>query len=445
MRSTILVLLAFLPVVLDVQRLDAQPAQRLDAVQGETALRLVREGDGLRLFDARSTEVVYEPLTVASRRVIEADGARSFLINGERFDLANVWLPEVDEPRRFANLATLLGLTVDGVPAELPRALDPALDLAVHAGFYTGILAERPAQLSLALDGRRLEGFFGEENSTSTSTSTSTPSAGLLVLTGQSYNATRTRGETLELIARDARDRILAVVRGALDPESRTFSGTWTPLDGATARPFTFSRAADYTIRESRRGTAAFTAVYPRFRHPPLSELNDLLEAASRAAEETFLDAWSDVDAAPGLFHRQRREVLVSYLRPELVSLRQKLDGPEGGALGPQSSASNYRHTGDGFTVFSLRECVRPAARERLAELVAARLRDAGQAPPGLGKLDPAALERFYLVPGGIRILLPSMAPRRRSGDTDAVVLGFGELAEILDPQGPLGRFASLQ
>ena len=62
------------------------------------------------------------------------------------------------------------------------------------------------------------------------------------------------------------------------------------------------------------------------------------------------------------------------------------------------------------------------------------RLRRAGAAPEGLTELDPAVLESFYLVPGGIRFLLPSRSE---------VILSFRELSDLLAPEGPLGRLAS--
>jgi hypothetical protein len=211
--------------------LGAEPVHRIDKGQGETALRMIREGETVRLYCKPCVDVVYSTVPVSSRTLRPSGGQYRLLLNGEAVDVAAVYVDD-GYGDGWENLATLLGIVVEGVRRDLPAALDEDTRLSPHAGHYAGTVGEAAVKMELVLRGRKLTGSYVHDGGG--------PSFKLL---GTSYNATR-QSETLALIERDAGDRVTATLRGELDAVSGTFTGTHTSLDGAHQEPFRLSRAS---------------------------------------------------------------------------------------------------------------------------------------------------------------------------------------------------------
>lgn len=208
--------------------LAAEPL-RLDKAQGDAALRMIREGDTVRLYCQLCADVAYSPLEVRSRGLAPYRDRYRLLLNGEAVDISTVYVDD-GYGDGWKNLALLLGFLDDSIARELKASLADTSRLAPYSGDWAGTLGETPIELELLVRGRGLVGSY-------------TAAGGeTLRLLATAFGGPR-QAETLALIERDADDRVTATLRGRLDAAKGTFEGTRTLLDGSSAQPFALRRA----------------------------------------------------------------------------------------------------------------------------------------------------------------------------------------------------------
>ncbi len=218
-------ILPFLLLLSLAAPLAAEPIYKADKAQGETALRMIHDGETIRLYCKPCYEVVYTAVSVSSRQLQPFGDGFRLLVNGEPVDLTTVYVDD-GFADGWENLATLLGFVVDDVVPKLSPALDEDSRLAARAGYYTGTIDGTDVVVELRLEGRKLTGAYFDEQE-----------KGIAKLLATGYNAAR-KSETLALLERDGEDRVVATWRGDFDPAGDTFTGTRTHLDGSQAQPF---------------------------------------------------------------------------------------------------------------------------------------------------------------------------------------------------------------
>ncbi len=231
MRPSVFLLPLVTLLALPSPPLRGEPIFQLDKGQGEAALRLIRAGDTVRLFCKPCSDVVYAPVRVEARELRPIADRYRLLVNGEPLDVTLVFV-DSGYGDGWENLADLLGFVDEaGVGRELPAAVDDVARLRPHVGDWAGSLGGDEVRLELTLAERRLTGSYERVDGRS------------FQLLATSYNATR-RGETLILVERDAGGGVTATLRGELDAEAGTFTGTRTPLDGSPPQLFRLVRTS---------------------------------------------------------------------------------------------------------------------------------------------------------------------------------------------------------
>lgn len=235
-------LLAFPLLAEPVSQLGKGP--RLDKGQGESAMRLIRDGETVRFFCKSCTDVVYTTLQVETRTLRPIGGKFELLLNDQPVD-ANELFVDSGYGDGWDNLAELLGFVPKDSSPKLSRGLDDIARLTPHIGLYTGTLGENTAKLELVLEGRRVTGSLSLGLQDLDSPELDSPNLdgrqSVRPLRATAFNATRER-DTLTLVERDKSDNLAATLSGQLDAENRTFTGTRSPLDGSSPEPFQLTR-----------------------------------------------------------------------------------------------------------------------------------------------------------------------------------------------------------
>lgn len=201
----------------------------LDQAQGDAALRMIREGDTVRLFCAPCSDVTYGVVEVRERALEPLGERYRLLLNGDAVDVTTVFVDD-GYGNGWQNLALLLGFVDETLPRGLKTSLAEVSRLAPHTGRYAGTLGETPIEMELLLRGRGLIGSYSSGDGATHQ------------LLAAAFTATR-KAETLALIERDAGDRVTATLHGELDAAAGTFEGTRTPLEGTPVQPFLVRRS----------------------------------------------------------------------------------------------------------------------------------------------------------------------------------------------------------
>lgn len=215
-------------VALAGEPLAGEPILLVDKAQGDAALRMIRQGDTVRLYCLPCADVAYDPVEVRARELRPHGGRYRLLVNGDAVDVSTVYV-DSGYGDGWENLALLLGFLDDTVARELKASLTETSRLAPYTGRYGGTLGGASIELELLVRGRGLVGSY------------SAAGGATVRLLATAFSGPR-NAETLVLIERDADDRVTATLRGTLDAAAGTFDGTRTPLDGAPAAAFVLRR-----------------------------------------------------------------------------------------------------------------------------------------------------------------------------------------------------------
>lgn len=206
----------------------AEPDPIVDQAQGDAALRMIREGDTVRLYCLPCTDVAYGSVVVESRGLRPRGEGFRLLLNGDAVDLSTVYVDD-GYGAGWKNLAVLLGFIDSTLAPELKPSLADAARLAPYSGSYAGTLGGAAIELELLMRGRGLVGSY--------SSAGGKPMRLVATVFGGPRGA-----ETLVLVERDDDDRVTATLRGELAAAAGTFAGDRTPLDGSPAQAFRLRR-----------------------------------------------------------------------------------------------------------------------------------------------------------------------------------------------------------
>lgn len=295
------------------------PVRLLDPGQADTAIRLVQEGDNVRIFCKPCTEVVYDEVQVRSRRLRQAGQRQQFVLNGEAVDVSIVYIQEVGEVLRWTNLAALLGEITDR-PETLSRGARPASRLENHLGYFAGSVGDTTAVLELHLDRRRLRGFWRPNND----------SDEIHDLRGTTFNST-SDGDTVSLRELFA-GRSTAILSGQFQ-EGR-LTGERAPLLGDDAEPLELERLAEYVQVHEQSAHVQARALYPVFQPgKTLSDLSILIANRARGGVQSFLEEWNDEKPMDGRLFRFESLMTVVRYQPDFLVVREELRRDTGGAL----------------------------------------------------------------------------------------------------------------
>jgi len=244
------------------------------------------------------------------------------------------------------------------------------------------------------------------------------------------------------------------------DERGQTWTGTWTSPDGERAYDVELTRVAEYDLmsRTIHGGTGASRAPRLIGQHPALAAAVDAL--ADEGVEEvgSFLDEVRGYTASPveeGYFERYHyyfaRDCFIDYLDEQLVSMH--LMGYEftGGAHGNYwYHAQNYVIRDGEAVPFGLGDLFLNNSDwvATLRPLIVAGLHEAEAEwipEPGDEDYDDILsadwFSAFTVAPHGLTFYFGPYIYGSFARGTIVVRIGWGGLAEVIDPEGPAGRW----
>ncbi len=307
--------------------------------------------------------------------------------------------------------------------------------LADSTVYYRGVIGEEPWQLELSIDGTALRGRLLHD---------------LLPLqleAGGTFSP-----EDSSLVARfvygDPEQQ--GTLLGETGPDG-SMSGTF--LSGDLMQPFRFEQVAhyvDYTFRQER---IEATSTYPFFTSRRLSDLNAYVQPDLMAEQIAFVQAAQEADIDGDIrssWWFDSRATL-EYAAPGLLSSLVTVSEYQGGAHPSLDYwAYNLVLTGTRMRPFYLADLFLPDSDwlDEVSDLVLAALREQ-QADWVLNGtvtgLDEDDLQVFLLSPAGVQFILAPYQVGPWVAGTFTVRIPLEQLAELLDPEGPVRMFRATE
>jgi len=307
--------------------------------------------------------------------------------------------------------------------------------------YLVGTLGSQAVQMDLTLQGELALGTYFEE------------------ATGTAFDLSDGRLQpdgTLTIKQRQGADPPTGTFRGAWRPAEGRYAGEWTSADGARRLPFALAVVADYAVLRAEETVnrpyprpLTVEAAYPLLVSDEAGTVNDVVRRTVGEFCTGFMR--DEMQQAPldGATSEHSLSVAYSlvYYAPDLVSV-----------LGQHWDYTGGAHDNGGFqtlnlavregkaTELRLADLFRPGSDylRRLSDRCVGFLRQAEASDVVAGRktaFDEQDLGAFTIGPKGIAFYFaPYEVGCFAEGDYQ-VTVPYADMAPVIDPQGPLGRF----
>jgi hypothetical protein len=222
---------------------------------------------------------------------------------------------------------------------------------------------------------------------------------------------------------------------GRLTPS--TLEGTWRSADGKTRRTIALGAVVTSDSLPAGEGNlVAYPIFEPRTKHARLN-------AAMRKRAQQALDAHRSSITRPCTGCSFEHTFYLECATDDIVSLMVVTHEGTGGAKAKSSHVCVTLRTGNGdVQPLTLGSLFATRARNRLAELIAAKLRDLGVASPATAagvrrrlaerKSSLSEVDAFALTPAGLKLVFDTTASGPATAGPAVVLLPYDEVREMV-------------
>lgn len=271
--------------------------------------------------------------------------------------------------------------------------------------------------------------------------------------------------------ARDGTEGIRAEsLRAIVSRSGDLLMGVWQDVGGAKELPLDLRRVATYVIEDADGGTLGYDATFfPRFveTSPAMRALNRLLASKQRLDQEAFQRATRDLPR--DCIRWQKLRISVDYASEDLVSMLVEVQTQAGGLhsnIGYEALCLQWDghrwvgidledlfRRGSPFAEALSAACLEDLRRQGAAYVVRGMI-ELKEGFDEDGKIDEhdlrftpitgipeEDLQAFTLTPCGLRIALAPYLVDCFAAGSYFVTVPYAAVANLVDPQGPAGRF----